>query len=116
MPEPNARKSATVAQLQHDIDAGRTADKTPGFDPAAAPLGVDDEAAGRPAEPETIARMRRIEQRDLKSGARGNAVNPSRTPSGGPSGGLRTTQVLWLFLLALVAFLVFGFGLTISLQ
>jgi hypothetical protein len=31
-----------------DIDRGVTGDKVPGSDPAAAPLGTDDEAAGTP--------------------------------------------------------------------
>lgn len=39
----------TVERLRRDIDAGRTGDKIPGSDPAAAPLGTDDEAAGTPA-------------------------------------------------------------------
>lgn len=33
-------------RLRSDIDAGRTADKVAFPDPAAAPLGTDDEAAG----------------------------------------------------------------------
>ena len=33
-------------RLKDDIDRGRTKDKVPQFDPAAAPLGTDDEAAG----------------------------------------------------------------------
>lgn len=42
----------TAAQhLRADIDSGRTGDKIPVEDPAAAPLGTDDEAAGtRPTE------------------------------------------------------------------
>ena len=41
----------TVERLRRDIDAGRTGDKSPGPDPAAAPLGTDDEAAGTPVPP-----------------------------------------------------------------
>lgn len=38
------------------IDAGHTGDKAPGLDPAMAPLGTDDEAAGtRPQESITPA-------------------------------------------------------------
>ena len=41
-------------RLRADIDAGRTGDKIPVGDPAAAPLGTDDEAAGtRPTGPLT---------------------------------------------------------------
>lgn len=38
--EPN------VTQLRDRIDRGRTGEKVPAADPAAAPLGTDDEAAG----------------------------------------------------------------------
>lgn len=60
-----------AARLRADIDRGRTGDKTEWPDPAAAPLGTDDEAAGtraplgkveRPAEasrpPMTPQRLR----------------------------------------------------------
>lgn len=40
---------AETERLRGDIDAGRTHDKVPFPDPAAAPLGTDDEAAGAPA-------------------------------------------------------------------
>jgi hypothetical protein len=36
----------TTDQLRADIDAGRTGEKVAHPDPAAAPLGTDDEAAG----------------------------------------------------------------------
>ncbi|MBS7539496.1 hypothetical protein [Ancylobacter lacus] len=51
----------TVDRLRHDIDRGLTGDKVPFPDPAAAPLGTDDEAAGTPASPEAIAHARRVE-------------------------------------------------------
>jgi hypothetical protein len=38
--------NATSDRLRADIDRGRTGDKVPMSDPAAAPLGTDDEAAG----------------------------------------------------------------------
>ncbi len=37
-----------VDQLRHAIDRGRTGSKVAASDPAAAPLGTDDEAAGTP--------------------------------------------------------------------
>jgi hypothetical protein len=51
----------TTAQLKGDIDAGRTGDKVAAPDPAMAPLGTDDEAAGTPPQPEAIALARRLE-------------------------------------------------------
>lgn len=38
--------SATSLQLKDDIDSGRTEDKVAFPDPAAAPLGTDEEAGG----------------------------------------------------------------------
>lgn len=54
---------ARSARLKQAIDTGRTADKVPGFDPGAAPLGTDDESGGAPlpggrmpsAQPSTAA-------------------------------------------------------------
>ena len=40
--------ASTTAKLKHDIDRGRTGDKVDATDPAAAPLGTDEEAAGTP--------------------------------------------------------------------
>jgi hypothetical protein len=44
----------TTARLKYDIDRGRGGDKVDNIDPAAAPLGTDDEAAGNPASPAEI--------------------------------------------------------------
>lgn len=40
--------SPTTDQIRHAIDSGRGGDKVAFPDPAAAPLGTDDEAAGTP--------------------------------------------------------------------
>jgi hypothetical protein len=48
-PAPRPRRDApkaNPAEIRNDIDTGETGDKTPGADPAAAPLGTDEEAAG----------------------------------------------------------------------
>lgn len=47
---PPAPQHSTPERLRDDIDRGATGDKTPGIDPAAAPLGADDEAAGMPPQ------------------------------------------------------------------
>lgn len=60
--DPEARGS-TSAQLKDDIDAGRTGDKVAAFDPAAAPLGTDEEAAGTPTPPQAWSSARRAEAR-----------------------------------------------------
>jgi hypothetical protein len=41
-----------VDRLRDDIDRGKTGEKAPGLDPAAAPLGTDAEAAGVPPTPQ----------------------------------------------------------------
>ena len=50
-PAPDPRPESppkTTDDLRMDLDRGVTGDKIPGSDPAAAPLGTDDEAAGTP--------------------------------------------------------------------
>jgi hypothetical protein len=58
---------ATVAQLRQDIDSGATGDKVPVLDPALAPLGTDDEAAGFPPSPEMVAALREAERAERRS-------------------------------------------------
>jgi hypothetical protein len=52
-----------TSRLRADIDAGKTGDKAPGEDPAAAPLGTDEEAAGTPIDPALAEQVRRDERR-----------------------------------------------------
>ena len=44
----------SVERLKDAIDRGSTADKVAVFDPAAAPLGADEEAAGTPVNGERV--------------------------------------------------------------
>ncbi len=55
-----------VDQLRHEIDRGRTGDKVDVPDPAAAPLGTDEEAAGTPVPSEAIHLARKTERADLQ--------------------------------------------------
>jgi hypothetical protein len=54
----------TVDQLRSDIDGGRTMDKVRGSDPAMAPLGADEEAAGTPLSAEAISMARAYERKN----------------------------------------------------
>ena len=45
----------TISKLREDIDRGRGDDEVNVVDPAAAPLGTDEEAAGTPVPPEAVA-------------------------------------------------------------
>lgn len=51
---PDDPKPRTSDALRHALDSGKGADKTDFIDPAAAPLGTDDEAAGHPPTREQI--------------------------------------------------------------
>jgi hypothetical protein len=53
-PQQDRKPIPTAEQLRHDKDRG--SDKVPAEDSAAAPLGVDAEANGRPPTPSQIAR------------------------------------------------------------
>jgi hypothetical protein len=46
-----ANHRVTIDRLRSDIDRGRTGEKVNYPDPALAPLGTDDEAAGNPPSP-----------------------------------------------------------------
>ncbi len=56
---------STAAEIKADIDRGLTGDKVAVEDPAAAPLGTDDEAGGTPTDPMTLAEER---ERGLRTG------------------------------------------------
>jgi hypothetical protein len=51
----------TIARLRADIDRGRTGDKVDWPDPAAAPLGTDDEAAGTRLDASVVERAHAAE-------------------------------------------------------
>lgn len=57
-------EAPTSEQIRAGIDSGRTRDKVAASDPAAVPLGADDEAAGFPPSPEE----RRAAQRQERQG------------------------------------------------
>jgi hypothetical protein len=63
--------AGTPAQVRGDIQHGRTGDKKRGFDPAAAPLETDDEAAGAPLTAEAT--------REARTGQLGGASTDTST-------------------------------------
>lgn len=78
MPDPRStRPGANTEQLRDAIDRGRTGSKVPARDPAAAPLGTDDEAGGTPTDP-------RVVQETLERETRKHAAHPhgKKQPSG----------------------------------
>lgn len=56
-------ETANISQLRRDIDSGRTGDKVAAPDPAAAPLGTDDEAAGTTLSAEVVEMAQKEELR-----------------------------------------------------
>jgi hypothetical protein len=61
-PAPMRGPGATTAQLRRDIESGATGDRIAVLDPAASPLGTDDEAAGAPPTPELVEAVRKAER------------------------------------------------------
>ena len=51
----------TAAKLKHGLDRGRGGDKVDNIDPAVAPLGTDEEAAGVPVPGEAVRSAYRAE-------------------------------------------------------
>lgn len=71
-----------VSHLKHDINSGRTGDKSPAFDPAAAPLGTDEEAAGTPLPRAAVHMARAHEVRPQgENWSRQNGVESYETQS-----------------------------------
>lgn len=75
------RRPPTVEQLRDDIDSGRTGDKIAFPDPAAAPLGADDEAAGSPPTSDQIEEARRHERGRAARAASSGRFNGARLRS-----------------------------------
>ncbi len=51
-------RTDNIETLRHRIDSGETGEKVNHPDPAAAPLGADDEASGHPVSPTQVAQAR----------------------------------------------------------
>src|SRR3954451_12083318 len=64
---PGENVVSTTDRLRSDIDRGLTGDKVSASDPAAAPLGTDDEAAGYPPTEEQGAAAWGAERKPLNS-------------------------------------------------
>ncbi|RWP22920.1 hypothetical protein [Mesorhizobium sp.] len=75
-----ARRDQTPAKARGDIQAGTTRDKTPGFDPAAAPGETDAEAADVPT---SVAEARPRRQPEFTNEASfGDAMRPTGSEPG----------------------------------
>lgn len=99
------KKRDNVAQLHGDINKGRTGDKVAGNDPAAAPLGTDEEAAGTPPSGPEVAAARRAERKPDADPAP-NAANPGQTPTGRAGSDINLMPFVTAAILAAVLALV----------
>ncbi len=99
----NPQAGSTTAQLKDDIDSGRTGDKVSVGDPAASPLGTDEEAAGTPPSGAAADLARAQEHRTARPGV-------ERTP-GSQEGG--AAPLIWIAVaIAVFALVILGaFGL-----
>ena len=102
----------TADRLREDINRGLTGDKVPFRDPAAAPLGTDDEAAGMPPTAEEVELARATEMGG--DARRGPAVTDERSrgydgervakaPTPWPRGRRRNWRAVFMLLGAVVA-------------
>lgn len=88
-------KPATAEKLRRDIDRGRTGDKVAWPDPASAPLGTDEEAAGTPLTRDRVEAARQAERR-----------GPAATQA---QAGLGYAWILVALILVLFAAVLIGF-------
>lgn len=94
--EVDGREQPTTAQLEADIDRGRTGDKVDWPDSAAAPLGTDDEAAGAPPSPARVVLARAQESRFV----------PYKHPNGG-----WTLGAIFGAVVVVIGVLIWAFGM-----
>lgn len=101
MPEPDhdRRSASTAEQLRDAIDRGVTGEKVAGGDPAAAPLGSDDEAAGAPPTASQLSQ------------AVGHEISPRRHP-GDERHGPGSAWILIACAFAFVAIFVIAWAVT----
>ncbi|WP_143957774.1 hypothetical protein [Rhodoligotrophos appendicifer] len=94
---PGRRDHPNIEMLRDRIDGGGTNDKVKGSDPAAAPLGTDEEAGGNPPSEAEFAVALRYEPPQIET-------DPSRTNgriNGVVGYGLLTTVIAIVLLSAL---------------
>lgn len=97
----SARSSGkTTEQLRGAIDRGATGSKVPYPDPAAAPLGTDDEAAGAVPDPQSVDRAY---QQETANAAAHRADARDTSAGNGPPGARRHLALPTLLLGAAAA-------------
>lgn len=108
---PDPPPPRNVEQLRRDIDTGRTGDKLDYGDPAAAPLGADEEAAGTPVRSEAV---RTAGERETASGALHEQARAASTTATSEVTKSKTWIYVALAVATLVVLLLFGTMMTPS--
>lgn len=103
--DPRPTETETADRLRHAIDSGRTGDKGTAPDPAAAPPGPDDGAAGAPATP---GQARMAAREEPAPGWRAAAPRNG----GAPPPPVSPVTLGLVVLVLLVAAILIGFALT----
>lgn len=99
-PTPGTSGGDTAAQLRQDITDGRTGDKVAAPDPAAVPLGVDEEAAGTPPDAHQIREARAREARSAAAAPTSAAIDTKPSEKRGKYMVLATIALVAVGLLA----------------
>jgi len=106
--EPDQQLEANAAQLKADYDSGRTGDKVAVGDPAASPLGTDEEAGGTPLSGAAIAQAREQEARpEIAAGQAASQVNNVRPHRAGGGMGVVLGLVAAAVVIGLIALALF---------
>lgn len=96
--------ASEVVRLRDDIVSGRTGDKVAAPDPAAAPLGTDDEAAGTPAG---LAEATAARAAETRLSAVRPAIAADATKPGERAGGRMALFGIWAFVACMLAALLY---------
>lgn len=91
------RKAPTSDRLRHAIDRGHAGDKRGFPDPAAAPLGTDDEAGGNPP---TAQQRRQAWHQEIVQRPDARDATGSGRPVSGEPGTTRARRGLWIVIIA----------------
>lgn len=102
MTDSSRTSGKTTEQLRDAIDRGATGSKVPYPDPAAAPLGTDDEAAGAAPDPQSVSQAYRQET----ANAAAHRADARDTSAGNGLPGTRRHVALPILLLGAAAAVV----------
>ena len=113
------RRDPNPAELRGDIQAGRTGDKRPGFDPAMAPLETDSEAGGTSLSPDQIRTARETQtagksqdtSRDYADAMRTHSDIRDFTPSRGQAPPPSTAKIVMVVLAAAMVVGAFSYAI-----